>query len=82
MNTIESIAISLPKEEFIETFQTIKELLALEVDPRKFIVADPFLFSSSPKVDLRRHLQSLFDGMQAIRQRIEPAKKTVTINFD
>ena len=82
MNTIESNSISIPTDEFNETLQSIKELLALDVDPGEFIIRDPFLSPSSPKVDLRRHLQNLYERMKEVRSNLTPETQMVTIDFN
>ena len=82
MKTIETNSISIPTDEFHETFETIRELLELNVDPRDFVVSDPFLSSSSPKVDLRRHLKSLFERMREVRKQLTPETQMVTIEFN
>ena len=43
MNLIETNEVSIPREEFFETFPTIHELLAQDANPEEFIVNDPFL---------------------------------------
>ena len=73
--------ISIPREEFNETFLTIQELLAQEANPEEFIVEDPFISSSIVKVDLRKHLQNLYNRMVDIQESLSPSTRVVTIDF-
>ena len=82
MNALNDNSISIPTEEFYDTYKTIEELLTLEVDPTDFIVLDPFLASSPVKVDLRKHLQSLYDRMTEIRESLTASTEMVTIDFN
>ncbi|QXD23881.1 hypothetical protein F7C95_18500 [Opitutia bacterium ISCC 51] len=81
MKVTDTNEISLPREEFNETFLTIQELLAQEANPEEFIVEDPFISSASVKVDLRKHLQSLYDRMVDIKESMAPSTHMVTIDF-
>lgn len=81
MQTSESNAVSIPKAEFDETIATIKELLDHEGDPGELMVEDPFLSSIPVKVDLRQHLQNLYDRMFAAQDSVDPASQTVTVDF-
>jgi hypothetical protein len=81
MNLRQENAISIPVEEFDDTFATIGELLAYDSDPNDLVVDDPFLSSSSVKVDLRKHLQSLYNRMSDIKSTITNSTQMVTIEF-
>lgn len=81
MHVTDTNEISIPREEFNETFLTIQELLAQESHPEEFVVEDPFISSAGVKVDLRKHLQSLYDRMVEIKGSLSPSTRMVTINF-
>lgn len=81
MQVTDTNEISLPREEFNETFLTIQELLAHKANPEEFIVEDPFISSAGVKVDLRKHLQSLYDRMVDIKESMAPSTHMVTIDF-
>lgn len=81
-STHEENLVSLPKDEFNETYLTIQELLSYEVDPQDFIIDDPFLSASAVKVDLHKHLQSLYERMTEIKRSITPHTEMVTISFN
>ena len=81
MQVTDTNEISLPREEFNETFLTIQELLAQEANPDEFIVEDPFISSAAVKVDLRKHLQNLYDRMVDIKATMAPSTRMVTIDF-
>lgn len=81
MQVSDTNEISIPREEFNETFLTIQELLNHKADPEEFIVEDPFISSSSVKVDLRKHLQNLYNRMQDIQESLSPSTRMVTIDF-
>lgn len=83
MQAYQSNAVSIPRDEFNETFLTIQELLAHDADPGEFIVDDPFFSTaSSVKVDLRKHLQNLHDRMSEIKQSVTSSTRMITIDFD
>lgn len=81
MQVTDTNEISIPREEFNDTFLTIQELLNQEANPEEFIVEDPFMSSSSVKVDLRKHLQSLYNRMQEIQESLSPSTRMVKIDF-
>ena len=81
MHVTDTNEISLPREEFNETFQTIQELLAQETNPEAFIIEDRFISTTGVKVDLHQHLQSLYQRMQEIKASLSPSTRMVTINF-
>ena len=81
MQVTDTNEISLPREEFNETFLTIQELLAQDANPEEFIVEDPFMSSASVKVDLRKHLESLYQRMVEIKDSLGPSTRMVTIDF-
>lgn len=81
MQTSESNAVSISKTEFDETFATIKEILEHKGDPGEFMVEDPFLSSVPVKVDLRQHLQNLYNRMFEAQDSANSTSKVVTIDF-
>ena len=81
MQVTETNEISLPRDEFNETFHTIRELLAHEANPEEFIIEDHFISNSRVKVDLRKHLQSLYNRMVEIEESLTPSTRMVTIDF-
>lgn len=81
MQVTDTNEVSLPREEFNETFLTIQELLAQDANPDEFIVEDPFISSASVKVDLRKHLESLYERMVEIKESLNPSTQVVTIDF-
>ena len=81
MHVTDTNEISLPREEFNETFQTIRELLAQEANPEAFVIEDRFISTTGVKVDLHQHLQSLYQRMQEIKASLSPSTQMVTINF-
>lgn len=82
MNLEQDNAVSIPVDEFDDTFATIKEILAHKSDPNDLVVDDPFLSSSSVKVDLRKHLQSLYERMSEIKATLTDSTQMVTIEFN
>ena len=82
MQVTDTNEISIPREEFNETFLTIQELLAQDANPEEFIVEDPFISSASVKVDLRKHLLSLYNRMVEIQESLTPSTRIVTIDFN
>lgn len=82
MNLTQKNAVSIPVEEFDDTYATIREILAHKSDPNDLVVDDPFLSCSSVKVDLRKHLQSLFERMSEIKATITAGTQMVTIQFN
>jgi hypothetical protein len=81
MNLSTANEVSLPRQEFDETFATIKVLLAENTDPRELIMTDPFFENRPTKVDLREHLQHLYDRMSEISETISSSTSMVTIDF-
>ena len=81
MNVTETNEVSIPREEFYETFLTIQELLAHDANPNELVVEDPFISSSPVKVDLRKHLQNLYERMSEIKDSLSSSTKMVTIDF-
>ncbi len=82
MNARQANCISLPTDEFHDILQTLEDLLALKLDPKEFIIEDPFLSSFPVKVDLRQHLKNLHRRMSDIRNSLTPSAKTVKIDFN
>jgi hypothetical protein len=81
MNITETNEVSIPREEFYETFLTIQELLAHDTNPKELIVEDHFISSIPVKVDLRQHLQNLYNRMSEIKETITSSTQMVTIDF-
>ena len=82
MNVTHPNAVSIPKDEFYETFATIQALLAHDSEPDDFVVEDPFMAACPVKVDLRKHLQRLYERMYEVKQSMTPATRMVTIDFN
>lgn len=82
MNLPQVNAVFIPRDEFFESLASIQELLAHNADPGELIVEDPFMAARPVKVDLRKHLQNLYDRMSEIGKSMSPATRMVRIDFN
>lgn len=81
MNAVCPNSVSIPRREFNETYQVLKVLLDQNKDPEDLLVEDPFLSVKPVKVDLRRHMENLFERMSKVKETIDASTRIVTIDF-